>query len=641
MHAHTAKMAHNITECPRRFSHLKDAVSLTAHPATLPEADVPDDVDLEAVTTSGLNALTDLAADHLAENVIWRDMLALTGTLRTFFRPKLVSHVWREQSAKHSTSGWKFVPQSAMVMRLGPETSWVQANLEFGTSGGHPAKSSGTIGLIPDPNNPGTWKIWLLCTVLEQPEGFLDVDELVPGPPTLKLPGLDEDAAELPPVLDCLIVGAAIGGLGMAGRLKSLGLNYLVVERHSYAGETWYKDRYDGVKLHTSKAYSQLPGLPLTFGPDAPYHLSADDLAQGFQDYVKTFGINVLTSTTLTSSTWDAKSKLWTAHLQRAGQEFTLKARHIVLAVGNNGIQPYSPSYANRHLYKGEVIHSANWKNATPWKDQNASGIVVGSANTAHDLIAHMAAANFKKITMLQRSKTFIFPASTFSALVDPVFNDDTPTPKSDRMAFSMPLPVQRLMAMAGIRACADANPEYFAAITKNGYNAEPYGDLWGLINDKEGGHFFDIGSGQLIADGTVRVRSDAQPVSYTETGLELSDGSRVDADVIVFATGYKGNFKGIIARTFEPEVVEKLQEFWQCDIEGEIRGAWKETGREYNLFASIALGSELTRIADPALWYTGHGFAHSRFMSRFVAMRIKAEIEGKGWDVYTVTPDV
>ncbi len=97
---------------------------------------------------------------------------------------------------------------------------------------------------------------------------------------------------------------------------------------------------------------------------------------------------------------------------------------------------------------------------------------------------------------------------------------------------------------------------------------------------DREGGHFLDLGSAELVADGTVTVKS-TLPVGYTSKGLKMSDGCHIDGDVIVFATGYTGNLKDTARRVFGDTIGNSLEEFWQCDEEGESRGAWKYTGRE------------------------------------------------------------
>ncbi|KAK3653624.1 hypothetical protein LTR56_004479 [Elasticomyces elasticus] len=567
------------------------AVSLTAHPATLPEAEISDGVDHVAVARSAIAQLARLDTDCLASNAIWRDTLALTGTLRTFFSPALISDVWTPLARKHRPNNFELIVGSSRVARFGPKAAWVEARFSFELDGERAGRCSGILGVVPSLNVEGRtqWQIWLLCTILEQPLGFPDVDKLEPVPcsPAESTQGHPDQLGSRD--LDCVVVGAAMGGLCMAARLKALGLSYIVVDKHDDIGDTWVKDRYDSVKLHTSKAYSQMPGYPQTFGLDDPYHLTGRDLRSGFQRFVKTFGIKVKTSTTLSSAEWNEESSLWVLSLQTRGKPYQLRAKHIVLAVGNNGITPNIPPYANRNAFKGDIVHGASWKNGEHWSGK--SGVVVGAANTAHDVILDMAKAQFRAITMIQRSPTLLLPTSTFSGLVDPVFNEQTPLELSDRMLHGYPLAIQRLMAMAGIRAMADTIPEYFDRIEAQGFRGERQ----------------------------VKVRS-ALPVSYTETGLLLNDGTRLDADVIVFATGYAGNMKTAATQIFGEEIASTLQEFWQCDEEGEIRGAWKDTG-------------------NPRIWYTGHGFAHARYYARFIAMQIKAAVDGNPMEMYTETP--
>lgn len=550
------------------------AVPLADHPATLPEAAIPDNVDNEAITAEILPKLLDLSADALAENVIWRDTLALTGTFRTFYAPEQVAKTWRHRCKQSSITDLAVTPGTSQVLRFGTAT-WLQASFSFRTSNACPAKCSGTLGLVP---HVSTWKIWLITTILEQPLGFPDVDKLVPGPSNLNTDG----------TLDCVVVGAGIAGLSMAGRLKAIGLSYTIVEQYAEIGDIWTKARYDAVKLHTSRDYNQLPGKPISFRPEDPYHLRSDDIAAGFQRYVKTFGINVMTSTTVTSANFDSTRKIWTITAQHSGELVTLRARHLVLATGSMGADPVTPTYAHKEKYQGDAIHALNWKNATPWKGKK--GIVIGSANSAHDIIGHMVDADFQSVTLVQRSKTWVLPSSTFGTLVDDVYNPQTPSEVSDRILLGNPLPVQRLVAMQGIRMCADASPEYFDKFEAQGFKTERYGDLWGMMYDHEGKHFFDVGNGKLIADGHVKVKSYALPVAYTETGLEFSDGSHIDADVIVFATGYKSDLKNSARRIVGAEIAEGLEEFWQCDQEGETRGAWRDTGRMFNFSVRIIL---------------------------------------------------
>ncbi|KAI5366639.1 putative FAD/NAD(P)-binding domain superfamily [Septoria linicola] len=608
--------------------HVWHSAPLAHHPATLPSCSLPDHIDHAAAAQHALNCLKlGLQYEDVVSNIIWRDSLAFTGTFRTFFGPEIVLREWNKLGKVVEAGSFSITGDSSRTMRLNPSTSWVQAAFSFYTHDSPQAgRCSGTIGLVPAEDSSGkAWRIWLLCTVLEQPDGFPDVDELVPGP--TKMPGQAAflaaavDArtpamtAEKADPIDCLVVGGGGGGLGMAGRLKALGLSYVVVDKHDEVGDVWSKHRYDSVRLHTSKQYNQLPGTPLTFGPDEPYLLPGDRVSAGFKRYVDMFGISVLTSTVLEGAAYDDHDSLWLAQLRRQdGNAFEIKARHIVLAIGDMGVHAKVPEYRHRDIYKGDVVHAGSWQNATSWHGKR--GIVIGSANSAHDIIADMAKAELETITMVQRSETFVLPIATFSALVDPVYNTDTPIEKSDRALMSTPLTVQRLAAMAGIRAMADLQSEKFDKLEARGLKTRRYGDLWGQLYNSQGKHFFDIGAGDLIVDGTVDVKSDALPVAYTETGLLFDDGSRLDADVIAFATGYTSNFEASVRQIFGDKVGKKVRPFWGTDAEGEILGAWKPTGHR-------------------GLWYTGHGFGHTRYYSRFVALQIKADVLERPFEAY------
>ena len=76
-------------------------------------------------------------------------------------------------------------------------------------------------------------------------------------------------------------------------------------------------------------------------------------------------------------------------------------------------------------------------------------------------------------------------------------------------------------------------------------------------------------------------MKSDAHVSGYTTTGLAFNDGTTLDADIIIFATGYEGNPRDQVAGIVGVEMEEKLEDMWCCDKEGEIRGLWKPLGRK------------------------------------------------------------
>ena len=47
-----------------------------------------------------------------------------------------------------------------------------------------------------------------------------------------------------------------------------------------------------------------------------------------------------------------------------------------------------------------------------------------------------------------------------------------------------------------------------------------------------------DVGASQLLIDGKIKLKNDSRIRRFTKTGFEFEDGSTVDADVVMFATG-------------------------------------------------------------------------------------------------------
>jgi len=76
-------------------------------------------------------------------------------------------------------------------------------------------------------------------------------------------------------------------------------------------------------------------------------------------------------------------------------------------------------------------------------------------------------------------------------------------------------------------------------------------------------------------------MKSDALATGYYEDGLVFDDGSKLDADVIVFATGFEGNMKVMIRDLFSKDIAAQLDDFWGLDDEGEIQGAFRPSGRK------------------------------------------------------------
>jgi hypothetical protein len=194
----------------------------------------------------------------------------------------------------------------------------------------------------------------------------------------------------------------------------------------------------------------------------------------------------------------------------------------------------------------------------------------------------------------------------------------------------------------------ASAEPERYAALQAAGFpvldSRDPKCALIHNLLERAGGHYVDVGGTKLIEEGKVGIKANAEPVAYTKTGLRFSDGSCVDADAIIWCTGYAdlnvcetaaeilgsasavdGVSSGVndeIKHLLGPrEIASRLDATWSIDSEGEIRGMWKR------------------HLGLDNFWIMGGYTQQHRWHSRTLALQIKAALEGILPPAYRDTP--
>ena len=211
--------------------------------ASLPKADVDPAVDHATIVSSCLKDLCDFESEIFTEEAVWRDLYALTGTLRTFHGSKHIRSCWGELSDLHHQSGFSLMAGTSMVVRLDVDCSWIQARYSFKTAGQPELICSGQIGIVPD--GKSGWRIWLLTTILEEIKGLPNPDFMEPHTKrqttdrTTTAPDLYQ--------FDCVVVGAGFAGLCLAGRLKAMGVHSVTLERNANVGDNWTK-RYESAR---------------------------------------------------------------------------------------------------------------------------------------------------------------------------------------------------------------------------------------------------------------------------------------------------------------------------------------------------------------------------------------------------------
>ncbi|KAI1066772.1 hypothetical protein LB506_012195 [Fusarium annulatum] len=620
-------------------------------PGNLPQAKVPPNTNLEATADHVLKSFPHIDKSHFTPDAIWRDTYALTGTIRTFYF-EAVAAEWSALSNSHGVSSVSLVPGSAKVLSLGEGVEWVDCKFTFHTTS--PAtECSGMLSLVPSPD--GSWKIWVLRTILEQLSDHGNVDSMeranvllngngAVGNHSCSIGTFNQDDSlngisngtttdQSHHHFDAVIIGGGQSGLSTGGRLQTLGVSYVIIEKNAQVGDAWGV-RYESARLHTVREYSHLP-FDRTFGSEYGEYLGKDELAKGHKKWAEKYGINIWLSTNVTSGSWNEDTRTYTLDIVKEGRLIQVSTRHVVIATGAGSQTPVFPSISNKESFKGVLLHSADYSTAQAWAGK--TGIVIGTGNTAHDVADDMYEAGMN-VTMVQRSRTFVLPAEFIKERYDLIYNAHIPTEVSDRAMFTQPVSIARLLSSKTFHAMARSQPERYEALERVGFRVDPFGDIQDAINIRLGGHYIDVGTSAKIGKGLIKVKSDATAERYTEHGLAFSDGTEIKADVIVLATGFVGNLRQHVDKIFGSAIAKRAGDCFGLNSEGEVLGAFKPLERKYSAAVTCTLDySRLLNflIIEPGLWYIGGALGHARYYSRFIALSIKADTVGQPLPVY------
>ncbi|KAK4238556.1 putative indole-3-pyruvate monooxygenase YUCCA4 [Achaetomium macrosporum] len=575
-----------------------------------------------------------LASCFLPSQAYWKDSLALTWHLRTFASPGVIAASLLQTKTLRQLDGEIKVQGDAQFMPATPVLRFIDCTLAFKTKS-PAAICSGRMLLLPAKQEGTTeWKIWILSTWLESLDGHPE-DETLLQSRGRELNGLDDFET------DVFIIGGGNAAVALAARLKVMGVDSVMAERNRQPGDNWAL-RYDCLRFHVPTEYADLPYMPYDKKLRGPHLLTRDELAEQVRRYVKTFNLNMITSAKILSTTFDQAARQWVVKFQTPAGQHTAISRHLVQATGIGSRKPYIPPMSNEGLFKGISIHSTQYRNAVELQKEGAKSVlVVGSASTAFDVIEDCHTAGLQT-TMVVRSRTYIVPIE-YICDKRALGAYDQGTELGDKLFMTLPTWVDAQLACGLFAQMAAEQPDRYSALAAAGFpfidSRHPEGVLTHHLLERAGGHYVDIGGTKLIAEQKVGLKAGVEPVAYTETGLQFSDGSTADADAVVWCTGFAdkdarrtaaeilggesaGTRDEVGSNVLGPsDLAARLSATWGVDAEGEIHGMWKR------------------HLRVDSYWIMGGHTQQHRWFSRILALQIKADLEGILPPAYRDTP--
>ncbi len=534
-------------------------------------------------------------------DAFWRDLLAFTWNVRTVEGHGEIRQMLDACLARTAPTAWR----QTRPARL--EDGIAEGIVEFETK---VARCQAVIRLREG-------KVWTLLTSMAELNGL----EASPSLDHVSHGGGDMAAMAKQPY--CVIVGAGHCGLGLGVQLRKLGVPTLIIDRRERPSDTW-RNRHDSLLLHTPSYFDQMPGF--SYPDEWPLHPSKERFADWLDAYQSVMQLDVMTGAECVGAAYDDARGKWRLQVKRRDRAIELNPEQLVLATGLFGT-PKIPDIPGKERFKGPQQHASLYR-SNP-HHRNCRCVVVGSGTTAHDIAADLFAGG-ADVTMIQRSPTIVMRLERLIEGFARLYGSE---PKAQGMTTDLAdllLAATPLRTVVGVhqklvKHVKEKDVAFYRRLESVGFRltfGEDESGVFPQVLRDPGGYYIDVGASELVANGSIKLRSGVGITALREESVVLSDGSELPADIIFYATGYeRSSFESILT----PETAKRVGPIWGFGSgtrrdpgpwQGELRNMWKPTQQK-------------------GLWFHSGGIGVVRFYSRILALQIKARQAGIATPVY------
>ncbi|MDV3135233.1 NAD(P)/FAD-dependent oxidoreductase [Mycobacterium sp. 29Ha] len=411
---------------------------------------------------------------------------------------------------------------------------------------------------------------------------------------------------------DVLIIGAGFSGIGAAYRIREQNptLSYTILERRERLGGTWDLFQYPGIRSDSDIFTLSFPWEPWTHK-----EMIADggDIWQYMADAARKHGIDehIRFNTHVISADWDSATDTWTVQTEESGEPRTYRGRFLFFASGYyNYDEPYTPPFPGIEDFNGEVVHPQHWPEGFDYAGKRL--VVIGSGATAISMIPSLA-EKAAHVTMLQRTPSYLLSLQR----VQPVINGIRKVlPR--RISHAVARVILSLFGSV-LWLVARKAPEFSKRLLRSGaekYLPEGYDidtHFTPPYNPWDQRMCFILNGDFYKAVGRDDVDVVTDHIDHIDaTGIVLKSGRRIDADVIITATGIQLQALGGVTVSIDGEKIDPHDRFAfrRHLLEDVPNAAWCFGYSN----ASWTLGADMTArsVAKLLAYMDSHGYTHA-----------------------------
>ncbi len=592
--------------------------------ATLPSSEVAAGVTAWLSAFGGALTAGDpaAAAALFTEDCFWRDLVAFTWNIKTLEGRDAISAMLAETLPSVQPGSWAITGGEEPADAGGVTEAWVDFETATGRGRGHLRLREGLC--------------WTLLTTLDELKGHEErhgpsrpkgVEHGANPARTTWLEDREHEASELGVTEQpyVLIVGGGQAGIGLGARLRQLRVPTIIIDKHGRPGDQW-RSRYKSLCLHDPVWYDHMPYLK--FPDNWPVFSPKDKIADWLESYTNIMELNYWPDTEAMSAAYDEEAGAWLVYAERDGEPLVLRPAQLVLATGMSG-RPNVPAFPGMDTFRGDQHHSS--AHPGPGRYRGKRCVVIGSNNSAFDICGALW-ENGADVTMVQRSSTHIVRSATLMDIgLSALYSEEAvasgmTTDQADLVFASIPYRIMHRFQIPLYDQMRERDQEFYDRLEAAGFDHDWGDDGSGLFMKylrRGSGYYIDVGAADLVANGDVALTR-GQVDHLTEDAVVLEDGTKLPADLVVYATGYQ-SMNGWAAELISQEVADKVGKCWGLGSdttkdpgpwEGEQRNMWKPTQQN-------------------GLWFHGGNLHQSRHYSLYLALQLKARQAGLPTPVY------